>query len=386
MHILFLTRHYPPEISGGARRPLLLVRGLRKLGHRVTVVTPFNQVDDDDAICIEHPVDLNIGLEPSQGAPAIKLRQKYLRDYLRQWLLWPDADIRWIRRIYRDKNLLSLKPDIIISSSPPVSIHIAANKLSQKSQIPWIADFRDTWIKSPHQLILETSKLRRFGERAIAKSTLSKANGLISVSSFVQQDVVDFFTKQTPTLVLPHFSAPATVKFTFEDKDKFHCLHSGGFSLSDRRRSLDKFLNVFLPIQAKSPTLHLHITGALSGAEKMLVAQNPSIITDHGQVPLETSIAMQAAADALILVTPKNSEALPGKFAEYSFANRPIYYQGDGNWLNLVADKSNFYPLEHLDGQQKHSKTTQPTALHADDAAQLVSQFLNEVVGCNTIP
>ena len=51
MNILYITRHYPPEISGGARRPYLYVKALRELGNKVTVVTPF-ELDDPNSITV----------------------------------------------------------------------------------------------------------------------------------------------------------------------------------------------------------------------------------------------------------------------------------------------------------------------------------------------
>lgn len=381
MHILFLTRHYPPEISGGARRPSLLVKGLRALGHKVTLVTPFAQDNDPDAILIKHPVNLSLGFEPKNNTPVTPKFGTRVKNHLRQWLLWPDADIRWARQIYKHDTILALKPDIIISSSPSESIHVAAQKLSKILHVPWVADFRDTWIQAPHRVILETSKLRRFGERRIAHKILSKASGLIAVSRFVQQDVNPFFSENTPTLILPHFSAPATQVYKFENPKKLQCLHSGGFSLSDRRRHLDDTLQVFAHAHVQNPALHLHITGPLSSAEKILASQHANMVTHHGQVPLATSIAMQAAADALILITPKKSEVLPGKFAEYSLTGRPIYYLGDGNWLDLVDNKSGLYPLEtSLENLAKNDRRTGATALLAHEAVQHVSRFLTEVL------
>ena len=88
---------------------------------------------------------------------------------------------------------------------------------------------------------------------------------------------------------------------------------------------------------------------------------------------------MQMSADGLILCTPPNSHALPGKYAEYMTTNKPIYYTGSGEWLNLVTDKSSIFPIvEGLLKIKKNNTFNNRNILTDIEAAKLLNDFLEK--------
>jgi len=394
MHILLITRHYPPEISGGARRPFFLTQALRTQGHKVTLVTPFD-LDDPDHICVPNTAIQN-GLQAQsrqdERQNTAKNQHTSPKDILRQWLFWPDPDIRWARDVIKKLEAADIKPDWMLTTSPPESLHIAGATLAQSLNVPWVAELRDTWISMPHREILERSKTRAYFERRIAKKTLRNATAITSVSETVLQEARQYCPDNTPELILPHFSRPApeiekpeTVASKKEATDIFdqstlNILHTGGFSLSDRRRKLGSLLDVLAPIGQKRPELVLHIAGPLSQAEKALIKNAPFPTQHHGNVSLDHAHAMQRQADGLLLYTPKDSHALPGKFAEYALAGRPILFYGGGPWLSLVQDKTALRPLvAGLEALKKGEKIEPVNALTHDKAAAILVDFLNVI-------
>ena len=62
-------------------------------------------------------------------------------------LCFPDLEITWYRSaICETKKQIALeKPDILISSSPYMTSHLVASRISKKYKLLWIADYRDTW-------------------------------------------------------------------------------------------------------------------------------------------------------------------------------------------------------------------------------------------------
>ncbi|MBL4854240.1 MAG: glycosyltransferase [Robiginitomaculum sp.] len=403
MHILLIARHYPPEISGGARRPYLLTQALRSQGHKVTLVTPFN-LDDPDHICVPNTAiqrGLQKGLQadlkqdaPNQDEEANTTRnqQPSPKDILRQWLFWPDPDIRWARDVVKKLEASDIKPDWLMTTSPPESSHIAGAALARSLNVPWLAELRDTWISMPHRVILERSKIRAFFERRIAKRTLSKATAITGVSETVLQEARLYCPPNTPELVLPHFSRPARddsaasghkTKPVIFDKTSLNIVHTGGFSFSDRRRELGPLLDVLAPVSKNRPELVLHIVGPLSKAEKSLLKTASVRTLHHGSVSLDTAHAMQRQADGLLLYTPKDSHALPGKYAEYALAGRPILYFGGGSWLSLVEDKATLRPLIFgLETLRKGEKTKPTNVLTHHTAAKILFDFLCSVDTC----
>ena len=389
MHILLITRHYPPEISGGARRPFLLTEALRSLGHQVTLVCPFKVNDSQSILIPNNAIDnaLHLQSKPPTIAPGQQDPWEKSKSFLRQWLFWPDPDIRWARNVIKELKSHQIKADWIMTTSPPESIHFVGLKLSTLLGIPWIAEMRDTWVDTPHRPLLERSKIRALLERRIAKNILSKATAITAVSEAVMKEARTFCSLNTPQLILPHFSNTPTNGESLPNKNRrlfdettLNLVHTGGFSLSDRRRKLSNLLDALTQIARERPELVLHIVGPLTYEETSLLKETPVRVRYHGCVPLEQAHAMQREADGLLLCTPEDSHALPGKYAEYALAHRPIFYLGGGDWLSLVEDKSTLRPLlPSLVGLQKHEKVITQNALTHLDAAKTLIAFLQEI-------
>ena len=340
-----ITRHYPPEISGGARRPYLYVKALRELGHNVTIVTPF-KIDDKDSITVSNRT-INRGMEPEKKQSQHHVFINKFKNYLRTLIYWPDPNITWANSVIKALKKRKIKADWIFTTSPPESLHIVGAKVSLFHNIPWVAEFRDTWVENPHRLILKNSRIRRFFERYIAKKALKNACAITAVSEATMLEARKYIKPGTPECIISHFSNKVEVNienlYTF-DQSKINILHTGSMTLSDHRRQLGPLLESLEVIYEQRRDIVLHIAGRLTTEEITLLKNSPVPSVHHGSIPLNASRTLQSKADALLLYTPNNSHALPGKFAEYIMAERPIYYLGSG-WHDLVEDKYCIKPL-----------------------------------------
>lgn len=379
MHILLITRHYPPEVSGGARRPNLYTQALRELGHRVTLVTPF-KLDDPDCIVVENN-SISRGRTALQLAPEKKPKNIMFRikNFLRIWAYWPDDNIRWVGKVIKVVKNQNLHPDWIMTTSPPESIHIAGAKLSKHMKTPWIAEMRDTWIDLPHREILEKSKFRSQIERHIAKRALNSAKAITAVSEAVMNEGRYYVAPGTPELVISHFSDQPPTPYNFETS-KINLVHTGGFTLSDRRRKLSPLLEILDQAYVQRPNLVFHIAGPLSAEEIILIKNARITVKWHGLISLQKARALQKGADGLILYTPENSHALPGKYAEYAFTGRSILYLGSGDWFTLVEDPSTLKPLKSaIFTIEKNEPIIAIKTLTHIQAAKLLTEFLESV-------
>ena len=378
MNILYITRHYPPEISGGARRPYLYVNALRALGNTVTVVTPF-KLNDPDSITI-----YNAALTKNVYAVDKVKKNKFsqllatIKTKVVIWTYWPDPNIKWVNKVIKKIKKSHIQPDWIITTSPPESIHSAGAKLSKYLKVPWLAEFRDTWTDFPHREELSSSKFRIFIEKQIAKKYLKDLSALTCVSNRVLDDIKRYAKPDIPCLIVGHFSDKKDSKYYFENNG-INLVHSGGFTLSDRRRHIQPLLKELNLAHFHNKNLVLHITGTLTANEIDLLNKSSITTKYHGPVSLDISRAMQMYADGLILCTPPNSHALPGKYAEYMTTNKPIYYTGSGEWLNLVTDKSSIFPIvEGLLKIKKNNTFNNRNILTDIEAAKLLNDFLEK--------
>src|SRR5262249_55313375 len=67
---------------------------------------------------------------------------------LSSWWWLPDSYVGWAKRAARVARERAGRGDIdvLLSSSPPDSVHLAARDVARATRLPWVADFRDPWI------------------------------------------------------------------------------------------------------------------------------------------------------------------------------------------------------------------------------------------------
>jgi glycosyltransferase involved in cell wall biosynthesis len=346
--IVLVARHYPPMISGGTRRASLLAKGLRERGWRVRVASPRAPEGEPDWIDSPHPAALRgeRAMNRQTNAPTRAIEK--LATIARRTVYWPDADMRWALGTARivEAVVRGDRPDWIVTSSPPESVHLVGTAIKRRSGIRWLAELRDSWIEEPLREELLNSRVRRFVERRIARSLLQRADHIVAVSEPIAREVASFDVS-CPISLIGHFAEPYAATRTFPGTGP-HLLHTGQFSLSHPQRTLQPVLDAFLRVLATHPNAHLHLIGRLTHAESELArrhAANPRTVL-HGPLPYADARAYQNAADALILYQP-DTAALPGKLSEYLLCTAPILTVGSGRWMTRMADIPH-WPLEDL--------------------------------------
>ena len=84
------------------------------------------------------------------GSRIPRLRRPTLA-WLRRVLFFPDDQVLWIPFAVRAGRamLAGNHVDAIYSTSSPVSSHLVAGILHDRTRIPWVAEFRDPWVGNP---------------------------------------------------------------------------------------------------------------------------------------------------------------------------------------------------------------------------------------------
>jgi len=139
--ILFLSHFYPPEMGGAAARISGLAKWLVKFGHDVTVITGYpnypigkiypeyknkkNKIENIDGVNILRAKVLPV----SYGSFFVRLLNYFTLFFTAFWVSVKKRD----------------NYDIIIASSPPLTMGMLGLILSKIYKIPWIFDIRDIW-------------------------------------------------------------------------------------------------------------------------------------------------------------------------------------------------------------------------------------------------
>lgn len=163
--ILMIINFFPPAGGGGVYRPLSFVKYLSRLSWQVTVVTPRPGEFwiSDPGLEAEIPPGVRVVrtaslsgfrmLRSLRGGGRGGASKRSSRGFgaLRragELLLVPDSYVGWVPFAARaaEKLCRGERFDVVYSTSPPDSSHLAARAVARKFHIPWVADFRDPWI------------------------------------------------------------------------------------------------------------------------------------------------------------------------------------------------------------------------------------------------
>ncbi len=162
--ILMIINFFPPAAGGGVYRPLSFVKYLSRFGWDVTVVTPRPGEFwiSDPELEREIPPGARVVrtgslsglrfLRSLRGGAAAGSSRRSSSGFaalrrLGEFFLVPDTYVGWAPFAAREAERLCREErfDVVYSTSPPDSSHLAARRAVRAAGIPWVADCRDPW-------------------------------------------------------------------------------------------------------------------------------------------------------------------------------------------------------------------------------------------------
>lgn len=183
MRALFITLVAPPYRNVGTDRILRFLKYLPKFNWSADVLSIKNNKIAEYDSSNEHKIPKDTKnyqtsllriYRPISALMHILPRGWY--NFMASFFMIPDAFIGWFPFLYfKGRKLLSNNNDsydVIISSSPPHSLHLACLALKKKFSIPWIVDLRDPWVGNPlfQGLTPFHKKFYQFLERLVVKN------------------------------------------------------------------------------------------------------------------------------------------------------------------------------------------------------------------------
>ena len=215
--VLIIAYYFPPSGGSGVQRTLKFVKYLREFGWEPVVLTAGNADYPayDETLLAEIPqgvkiyrskiiepykiyrkmtgkaagVSTDIATLTLEGSQKQKFSER-VSEWARSVFFVPDARIGWylFAAALGKKIIKNEKIDMIYSSAPPYTTHLIGLKLHRYSGIPWVADFRDSWIgwlSTPQW----RPKISRAIEMRMEESVLQNADKILTVSAGVREDL-----------------------------------------------------------------------------------------------------------------------------------------------------------------------------------------------------
>jgi glycosyltransferase involved in cell wall biosynthesis len=361
--ILLVAYFYPPCNDAGAHRPAAMVKYLRRLGHRVTVLTTSAYGGDGDDGTAEAPGvirtrDLQLVRARLQGRDRVQALYEadtYTgRPHPLSRVLVPEPLVlAWVPfalpralRLQRAQHL-----DAVITTSPPESAHLIGGALARRGAA-WVADVRDAWTFEPLRPTFPTGAQRRLDE-ALEGRLLRAADVVTCVSRPAADDLRERVGANVelvpngwdPELAPPLRGADAEAAERLLDPERVSLVYTGRFGGYGRDpRPLIEALRAFA---ASEPGLAARLELVLAGPytddelELLRTDVSPARITVAGVLPRDRTLALQRAADALLLIaSPRRSQLANLKLFEYLASSRPIVALAAGTEAGRIVAES----------------------------------------------
>ncbi len=341
-HILLVSYLYSPANVVPVHRPVGLRRAFQSAGIRTTVLTSkiSGSCEDDEAQRIIRAGDLRTCFHTQyQTLVGYKEGSLAVRGKPRRWTNYVSPDVTvlsWFpQALFRLLKLIrSDRPDVIITTSGPESSHLLG-LVARAFRIPWIADYRDPWLRdASHPFFLRW--IDRLLERRIARraTAITAINEEIALDVRRRQGVPAFHISNgfDRTAIENASDERATL-----DSKRFSLVHTGllGIDATDdpvlhRGRDGRMFFDALEQLLAEEPELagsfEFVLAGTISDAERRLMTRGDlaQVVRVLGKVSHARALGVQQAADSLLLI-PGGADATTAKVFEYLAAQRPIF-------------------------------------------------------------
>jgi glycosyltransferase involved in cell wall biosynthesis len=352
---LIVSLYFPPAGGGGVQRPLKFATHLPELGIETHVLAP------DDPKWIHRDEELQpptlawvhraryVG--PRGRKPAEELhgtqglvRLSHQAQLFGRRLLVPDENVSWnltaipaAIRIVRSEGI-----DVVLTTSPPSSVHLIGAAVKRATGVKWVADLRDSVVAHPHRSAERlVVRAKEQGEHAVAKLIARSADAITCVSDAIADEMRDRSPRGSVHTIANGSDFDDFVGLERQASERFRLTHTGSFFgkrdprpflTAVKRSGLDdvvvRFLGDFRAADRE------WAEGLELGDQLELIAY----------APRRRSLELQRDSEALLLLIPeaggRGKGVLSGKVFEYLAAERPILavVPPDGAAAGLIRD------------------------------------------------
>ncbi len=339
MKVLIISLYFPPAGGGGVQRPLKLATHLPGLGIETHVLAP------DDPKWIH--VDEGLALPPDATVHRVRylgprgrkageelraahgLRRLVLRARLlpRRFLV-PDENVPWaitaipaaIRIVRRERI------DLVLTTSPPNSVHLIGAAVQRATGVKWVADLRDSLILHPHRRAESLAvRLKERSDHWVARLVARRADAIVAASEAIAEEA----RAARPRGEVVHITNGSDFDdfdgIVYAPGERFRITHAGSFF---GKRDPRPFLTALKALD--DPAVVARFVGDFRSADREWAEEQGfgDRLELIPYVPRRRSLELQRESEALLLLIPeaggRGKGVLSGKVFEYLAAERPV--------------------------------------------------------------
>jgi glycosyltransferase involved in cell wall biosynthesis len=338
LKLLLVTLYFPPAGGGGVQRSLKTATHLPGLGIETHVLAPDDPkwVHSDDEL--EPPTQAWVHraryLGPKGRRPADELHgTQGLERALTQArlfgrrLLVPDENVSWnltaipaAIRIARAEKI-----DVVLTTSPPSSVHLVGAAVKRATGALWVADLRDSLLAHPHRRAERLAvRAKEQTEAGVARLVARYADAIVAASEAIAEEARGLSPRGGVSTIANGCDFDDFAGLEYRRGDRFRITHTGSFfGKRDPRPFLRALSESGLDVVAR-------FLGDFRPADRQW-AETLGLGDRLQLLPYASrrrSLELQRDSDALLLLIPeaggRGRGVLSGKVFEYLAAERPI--------------------------------------------------------------
>lgn len=372
--LIIITYYWPPSGGGGVQRWLKFAKYLPEFGWEPIVVIPKNaeypttdaslQKDiPNDLKIIEVPIwepyDLFKKLTGKKSDTTVNSgflfddeKQSFTQKlslWIRGNLLIPDPRCFWISPVVKElsSKIEEIKPDAIVTTGPPHSLHLIGLKLQRKYNVKWLADFRDPWSTIDYLDKFYLTKWARKRQTKLEHKVLQQADTTLAVSKNWEKELITLGASKT-AVITNGFDASDFLDFKPVTSDDFIIAHTGFISSFRNPEVLWKAISDTSEENKElKKRLKLQFTGSVDKAVFTTINKHTPLkesIINIGYVPHNEVFDHYASATVLLLLLNNSDNStghIPGKLFEYLGTGKPILALGKkGGDVDLILEET----------------------------------------------
>ncbi|MDX6465474.1 MAG: hypothetical protein QOI27_514, partial [Gaiellaceae bacterium] len=355
MKLLLVTMYFPPSGGGGVQRPLKFASYLPALGIETHVLAP------DDSKWIHSDAELPLPTQAwvhraryvgpggrriadeQHGRSGLDLAVRRASTIGRR-LLMPDENVTWNATAIPKAISIARREgiDVVLTTSPPGSVHLIGAAVRKATGAAWVADLRDSIVQHPHRSNEGVAALVKEKSRAgIARLVARQADAIVTAAEAITEETRALGPAGRVVTIANGCDFDDFAGLEYRPSDRLRLTHAGSFF---GKRDPKPFLQALADSGLEDVTVRFLGDFRPRDREFLESLNLGDRVELIDYAPRRESLRLQRDSDVLLLLIPdaggRGRGILSGKVFEYLAAERPILalVPPDGAAAQLIRD------------------------------------------------